>query len=103
MRMGNHGRPPRLSRRELLRLMNSREFHEIVEEMVRQELVREKRGALSVEQRLARAVAIAVRTSVELLLPLTRPDVGLPEDVMSAPPPFPDFPEEPDDKPRWKS
>jgi len=84
-------------REELLRITSSREFYEVLEELVKRELNREGRKGLSVEGELARAVAVAIRTSVELILPLTQDDeprqAGLPPDIMSAPPPFRDFPE----------
>jgi len=92
---------PELSREELLRITKSREFYDILEDLVRRELTREGRRSLSLEGELARVVAVAVRTCVELLLPLTD-EAGanpgcLPHDIMSAPPPFSDFPEEPDE------
>ena len=92
---------PELSREELLRITKSREFYDILEDLVRRELAREGRRELSLEGELARVVAVAVRTCVELLLPLTdesRPNKGrMPYDIMSAPPPFSDFPEDPED------
>lgn len=85
-------------REELLRVTSSREFYEVLEELVRRELNREGRTGLSVETELARAIAVAVRTSVELILPLTEQfsAPSVPPNIMSVPPPFRDFPEAPD-------
>lgn len=92
---------PELSREELLRITKSREFYDILEDLVRRELAREGRRTLSLEGELARVVAVAVRTCVELLLPLTDDNAHsagrLPYDIMSAPPPFSDFPEDPEE------
>jgi hypothetical protein len=87
---------PGMTRLELLGMMNSRDFYEVLEGLVAKELELEGRADLSIEAELARIVAVAVRTSVELMLIVTgnrlKPASRIPADIMSAPSPVSNMP-----------
>jgi hypothetical protein len=84
-------------RDRIRQITSSCEFHEMLKDLLRRELAREGRSGLAIEADLARAVALAVRGSVEMILPLTEPDSRAdwsPLDEVP-PAPYPTFPTEP--------
>ena len=84
-------------RDRIRQITSSCEFHEMLKDLLRRELAREGRSGLAIEVDLARAVAVAVRGSVEMILPLTEPDAPSHwSPVEEVPPaPYPTFPADP--------